>query len=45
MPIEDIDQNKNVIIEQNVNIEKSATPQKSSDEDLDLTKWTVQPLV
>ena len=43
MPIEDLDQNKNVIIEQNVNIEKSTTPQKSSDEDLDLTKWTVQP--
>lgn len=43
MPIEDLDQNKNVIIEQNVNIEKSVTPQKSSNEDADLTKWTVQP--
>ena len=43
MPIEDLDQNKNVIIEQNVNIEKSVTPQKSSDEDTDLTQWTVQP--
>ena len=43
MPIEDLDQDKNVIIEQNVNIEKPETPQKSSDEDLDLTKWTVQP--
>lgn len=42
MPIEDLDQNKNVIIEQNVNIEKSTTPQKSSNEDTDLTQWTVQ---
>lgn len=42
MPIEDLNQNKNLTIAQNVNIEKSATPQNSSDEDLDLTKWTVQ---
>ena len=43
MPIEDLDQNKNVIIEQNVNIEESVTPQNSSNDDADLTEWTVQP--
>ena len=43
MPIENLDQNKNVTIEQNVNIEESVTPQNSSNDDADLTEWTVQP--
>lgn len=43
MPIEDLNQNqnKNVIIEQNVNIEKPETSQTSSDEDLDLDRKSV----
>lgn len=42
IPVENLDQNK-VTIEQNVNIEESATPQNSSNDDADLTEWTVQP--
>ena len=41
MPIEDL--NQNITIEQVIKKEETVTPQKSSDEDLDLTKWTVQP--
>ena len=40
--VENLDQNK-VTIEQNVNIEESVTPPKSSNDDADLTEWTVQP--
>ena len=40
MPIEDL--NQNITIEQVVNKEESAPPQKSSNEDTDLTQWTVQ---
>ena len=40
--VENLDQNK-VTIEQNVNIEESVTPQNSSNDDADLTEWTVQP--
>lgn len=40
MPIEDL--NQNITIEQVIKKEETVTPQKSSDEDLDLTKWTVQ---
>ena len=42
MPIENLDQHKNVTIEQTVNIEESVTRQNSSNEDADLTNWTVQ---
>ena len=42
IPVENLDQNK-VTIEQNVNIEESATPPNSSNDDADLTEWTVQP--
>lgn len=42
IPVENLDQNK-VTIEQNVNIEESVTPQNSSNDDADLTEWTVQP--
>ena len=41
MPIEDL--NQNIIVEQKVNIEESVTPQNSSNDDADLTQWTVQP--
>ena len=40
MPIEDL--NQNITIEQVVKKEESVTPQKSSNEDADLTNWTVQ---
>ena len=40
MPIEDL--NQNITIEQVVKKEESVTPQKSSNEDTDLTNWTVQ---
>ena len=40
MPIEDL--NQNITIEQVIKKEETVTPQKSSDEDTDLTKWTVQ---
>ena len=40
MPIEDL--NQNITIEQVIKKEESATPQKSSNEDTDLTQWTVQ---
>ena len=40
MPIEDL--NQNIIIEQVVKKEESVTPKKSSNEDTDLTNWTVQ---
>lgn len=42
IPVENLDQNK-VTIEQNVNIEESATPPNSSNDNVDLTEWTVQP--
>lgn len=42
IPVENLDQNK-VTIEQNVNIEESVTPPNSSNDDADLTEWTVQP--
>ena len=40
MPIEDL--NQNITIEHVIKKEETVTPQKSSDEDTDLTKWTVQ---
>ena len=40
MPIEDL--NQNITIEQVVKKEEPVTPQKSSNEDADLTNWTVQ---
>ena len=40
MPIEDL--NQNITIEQVIKKEESVTPQKSSNEDTDLTNWTVQ---
>ena len=42
IPVENLDQNKHVTIEQNVNIEESVTHQNSSNDDADLTEWTVQ---
>ena len=41
MPIEDL--NQNITIVQVVNKEESVTPPKSSNDDADLTEWTVQP--
>lgn len=40
MPIEDL--NQNITIEQVIKKEETVTPQKSSNEDTDLTNWTVQ---
>ena len=40
MPIEDLNQNLTIV--QVVNKEESVTPPKSSNDDADLTEWTVQ---